>query len=78
MVTLLVGTSKGLFRMEADGARSTWQLQDPVHGEWEVYRVWADRRTDPPTLWAGLSNPFFGAHLGGSARLYGRPPLAFG
>lgn len=63
MVTLFVGTSKGLFRVEGDPARSTWTLQEPVHGQWEVYRVWADTRTDPPTLWAGLSNPFFGAHL---------------
>lgn len=63
MVTLLVGTSKGLFRVEGDPARTGWRLCDPVHTDWEVYRVWADRRTDPPVLWAGLSNPFFGAHL---------------
>ena len=63
MVTLLVGTSKGLFRVEGDPSRTTWRLQEPVHKEWEVYRVWADTRADPPTLWAGLSNAFFGAHL---------------
>ncbi|MBO0706266.1 MAG: exo-alpha-sialidase, partial [Candidatus Dormibacteraeota bacterium] len=63
MVTLLAGTSKGLFRVESDPARTTWRLGDRAHEEWEVYRVWGDTRTDPPTLWAGLSNPFFGAHL---------------
>ena len=63
MVTLLVGTEKGLFALDSDEARRTWRLRGPMHAGWQVYSVWADTRNGTPALWAGLSSGFYGPHL---------------
>ena len=63
MVTLLVGTDRGLFALDSDEHRRQWRIREPAHRGWQVYSVWPDTRTEPATVWAGLSSAFYGPHL---------------
>lgn len=63
MVTLLVGTDRGLFAIDSDERRQVWRLRDVAHKGWQVYSTWADTRTQPATLWAGLASGFYGPHV---------------
>jgi photosystem II stability/assembly factor-like uncharacterized protein len=62
-VQLFVGTAKGLFIIESDADRRDWEVTGPHHKGWQVYSVLADTRTQPTTLWAGLSSAVYGPHL---------------
>lgn len=44
-VFVLVGTRKGLFRLEGDDDRRTWQVEGPLLDAWGVYHATLDRRT---------------------------------
>ena len=55
-VTLLVGTTKGLFRLTSTD-RETWQVSGPDCGGWPInHAVGAGG-----TLWAAGGNDWFGA-----------------
>lgn len=62
-VTLLVGTEKGLFRLESDDRRTAWKVREPAHSGWQVYSLFADGRGRRPVVFAGLSSRVYGAHL---------------
>ncbi|MBI3004752.1 MAG: exo-alpha-sialidase [Ignavibacteriales bacterium] len=38
-VRLLIGTRKGAFILSSDGKRSTWDVNGPLFGGWEIYHV---------------------------------------
>jgi hypothetical protein len=38
-VRVLVGTRKGAFILESDGARKSWTVNGPQFAGWEIYHV---------------------------------------
>ncbi len=58
-VRVLVGTAKGGFILEADGARAEWKVQGPLFGGWEVYHM-TGAPSDPFRLYASQSTGWFG------------------
>lgn len=58
-VRVLVGTRKGAFILESDGARKDWQIRGPHFGGWEVYHV-NGSPVDPNRLYASQSSGWFG------------------
>jgi len=56
---LLVGTKKGAFILESDGARERWDIRGPFAEGWGVH----DMSVDPASgaILAGAANPWFGA-----------------
>ena len=61
-VTLLVGTRKGLFRIESDGSRGQWRLEGPFLAGNEILHVTRLSGT-PARLLAATNHPIWGAHL---------------
>ncbi len=61
-VRILVGTRKGAFLLESDGARRDWQVTGPQFPGWEIYHV-AASPADPSRLWASQSNGWFGQQM---------------
>lgn len=70
---VLVGTRKGLFRLEAgpategeaeedDAGGAGWRREGPLLGGWEIYRARLDRR-DPRRGWAAARHAVWGSHL---------------
>ena len=58
-VRILVGTRKGAFVLDADGARMRWHVHGPYFGGWEVYHVTASP-ADRDRLYASQSSGWFG------------------
>lgn len=62
VVTLLVGTRKGLFRIESDPALGRWQLSGPFMAGNEIMHV-VQLPDDPGHLLAATNHPIWGAHI---------------
>ncbi|WP_102110364.1 WD40/YVTN/BNR-like repeat-containing protein [Oceaniglobus roseus] len=58
-ITILIGTTKGLFLARGDEARDGWALSGPFCGGWPVNHVAGDPETG--RLWAAGGNEWFGA-----------------
>jgi hypothetical protein len=58
-VRVLVGTRKGAFVLDADGARKRWHVHGPYFGGWEVYHVTASP-ADRDRLYASQSSGWLG------------------
>ncbi len=58
-VRVLVGTAKGTFVLESDGARKDWKVSGPFFGGMESYHV-AGSPADPNRIWAAPSTSWFG------------------
>lgn len=61
-VRVLVGTRKGAFVLEADGARKRWDVRGPFFGGWEIYHV-KGSPADPERIWASQTSSWFGQIL---------------
>jgi hypothetical protein len=61
-VTLLVGTKKGLFRLESDPGRERWQMHGPQLEGLEVIHL-AQLAGSPGRVLAATGHPIWGAHL---------------
>ncbi|MCK8514817.1 hypothetical protein M0534_00525 [Methylonatrum kenyense] len=59
---LLVGTQKGLFRLESDPARGHWELQGPLIAGYEILHAWLDPR-QPKRGFAATSHTIWGVHI---------------
>ena len=60
-LVLLVGTSKGAFRLLGDPERTRWQVQGPFCDGWPINHVIGD--AESATLWAGGGSAFHGAGI---------------
>ncbi|WGW02236.1 WD40/YVTN/BNR-like repeat-containing protein [Tropicibacter oceani] len=58
-VTVLVGTTKGLFLLRSDEDRQTWRTLGPLCGGWGINHAIGD--PDSGTIWAAGGGDFFGA-----------------
>ena len=58
-VRLLVGTKKGAFVFEADGARREWQISGPHFAGWEIYHMKASP-VEPNRIFASQTSGWFG------------------
>ena len=58
-VRVLVGTRKGAFVLNADGARTSWSVSGPFFGGWELYHI-KGSPVDPNRLYASQSSSWFG------------------
>ncbi|WP_323771375.1 sialidase family protein [Antarctobacter sp.] len=58
-VTVLVGTTKGLFLLRSDAARSDWTVSGPLCDGWSINHAIGDATSG--ALWAGGGNEFHGA-----------------
>ncbi len=58
-VRVLVGTRKGAFILAADGTRTSWRIDGPYFGGWEVYHV-KGSPVDPNRLYASQWSGWFG------------------
>jgi len=58
-VRVLVGTRKGAFVLESDGARRDWKVGGPYFPGWEIYHV-KGSPADPNRLYASQSSSWFG------------------
>ena len=57
-VLILVGTKKGTFLIESDGARRAWSLRGPFCEAWPIQHAIGDPATG--TIYAAGGNPWFG------------------
>ncbi len=64
MVTLLVGTRKGLFTLTADAGRTSWEVAGPEFAGWQVNSVDHDPRTG--TTYAAVTSEMYGPLIGRS------------
>ena len=58
-VRVLVGTRKGAFVINADGARKNWDIAGPFFGGWELYHL-KGSTVDPNRIYASQSSGWFG------------------
>jgi photosystem II stability/assembly factor-like uncharacterized protein len=58
-IRLLVGTRKGAFILDSDGARKKWEIAGPHFGGWEMYHL-KGSPADPNRIYASQSNSWFG------------------
>ena len=58
-VRVLVGTKKGAFILRSDGQRTTWSVEGPLFGGWEIYHV-KGSPVEPDRLFASQSSAWFG------------------
>src|SRR5437899_2234983 len=56
---MLVGTRKGAFILNSDGARKSWDVQGPLFPGWEIYHL-KGSPVDPDRLYASQSSGWFG------------------
>jgi photosystem II stability/assembly factor-like uncharacterized protein len=61
-VRVLVGTRKGAFILESDGARKTWNVSEPHFGGWEMYHI-KGSPADPSRIYASQSSGWFGQQI---------------
>jgi len=60
-VTVIVGTTKGVFLIGADGARRDWRLRGPFCDGWPINHAAGDPETG--TIWAGGGSDWNGAGI---------------
>ena len=60
-VSVLVGTTKGMFVLSSDDGRSTWTLTGPHCDLWPINHAIGDRETG--TIWAGGGGDWYGAGI---------------
>ncbi|MFZ7090138.1 exo-alpha-sialidase [Primorskyibacter sp. 2E233] len=58
-VTVLVGTTKGLFLLRSDADRQSWRTSGPMCGGWGINHALGDPETGQ--IWAAGGGNFFGA-----------------
>ena len=58
-VRVLVGTRKGAFVLSSDATRTTWKVDGPFFGGWEIYHV-KGSPVDPNRIYASQSTSWFG------------------
>jgi len=58
-VRVLVGTKKGAFILESDGARKNWKVSEPYFMGWEVYHL-KGSPVDPNRIYASQTSGWFG------------------
>src|SRR5262249_12967658 len=58
---LLVGTRKGLFTVEDDGARGNWQVRGPHCESWPVYHAVHDAESG--TIYAAAASEWLGSSV---------------
>jgi photosystem II stability/assembly factor-like uncharacterized protein len=58
-VRILVGTRKGAFILTSDGGRSSWNVEGPLFGGWEIYHL-KGSPAEPSRLFASQSTSWFG------------------
>jgi hypothetical protein len=61
-VRVLVGTRKGGFILNADGARKKWEVSGPFFGGWEIYHI-KGSPLNPNRLYASQSSGWFGQQI---------------
>jgi photosystem II stability/assembly factor-like uncharacterized protein len=61
-VRVLVGTKKGAFILNSDGARTKWDISGPFFGGWEIYHV-KGSPVDPNRIYASQSSGWFGQQI---------------
>ena len=61
-VRVLVGTRKGAFILESDGARKKWAVSGPHFPGWEIYHLKGSPAA-PDRLWASQTSSWFGQVL---------------
>ncbi len=61
-VILLVGTQKGLFRLESDAQREEWHMEGPLLAGYEVMHALLDPR-HPDRGYAAANHIIWGAHI---------------
>ncbi len=58
-IRVLVGTQKGAFIITSDGKRSSWNIDGPLFGGWEIYHM-KGSPVDPNRIYASQSSSWFG------------------
>ncbi len=58
-IRLLVGTRKGAFVLNSDGARKHWKISGPHFAGWEIYHL-KGSRVDPNRIYASQTSAWFG------------------
>ena len=58
-VRVLVGTKKGAFILTSDARRSSWTVDGPFFGGWEIYHM-KGSSVDPNRIYASQSSGWFG------------------
>jgi photosystem II stability/assembly factor-like uncharacterized protein len=58
-VRVLVGTKKGAFILESDGARKNWTVNGPHFAGWEIYHL-KGSPADPNRIYASQTSGWFG------------------
>ncbi|MDQ6631765.1 MAG: exo-alpha-sialidase [Verrucomicrobiota bacterium] len=58
-IRVLVGTKKGAFILNADGARKNWEVSGPHFAGWEMYHL-KGSPADPNRLYASQTSGWFG------------------
>lgn len=61
-VVLLIGTQKGLFRLEAGPDRARWRIEGPLVAGYEISHAIPDPRR-PGTCFLAANHPIWGAHV---------------
>jgi photosystem II stability/assembly factor-like uncharacterized protein len=61
-VRILVGTRKGAFVLESDGARKTWGVSGPHFAGWEVYHL-KGSPVEPDRIYVSQSSSWFGQQI---------------
>jgi len=58
-IRVLVGTRKGAFLLTSDGQRTSWKVEGPHFGEWEIFHVQGSP-LNPDRLYAAQHTSWFG------------------
>src|SRR3546814_1207609 len=59
-ILILIGTKKGAFIIESDGARRRWSIRGPYCETWPINHAVGAARVGDGTIWAGGGNEWFG------------------
>lgn len=62
LVTLFIGTRRGLFLAHSDSDRRDWTIEGPLLAGREIYHAFLDPR-DGRTAWAASDHAVWGAHI---------------
>jgi photosystem II stability/assembly factor-like uncharacterized protein len=61
-VRILVGTRKGAFILESDGARKQWDVSSPHFAGWEIYHL-KGSPVEPDRIYVSQSSSWFGQQI---------------
>jgi len=61
-VRILVGTRKGAFTLESDGARKQWDIRGPYFAGWEIYHI-KGSPVEPDRIYVSQSSSWFGQQI---------------